>query len=218
MYKWQIEKSIELFDAGKSLKEISEAVGRSMGRVSEALTSNGRSAWNRRYPDTAGRDEDAMILDYQNYMPLEQILRKYHIGQTTLYRRLREREIEQRRKKPSIAGPNNHQYKHGKGDRSRERTPELTKQVAAICLGHVVPKGWHIHHADGNPKNNNPGNLIVFPSGSHHGRFHQELLNCQREGSVEDMARLVSESGGIVLHPPDRPLTIERERGRLDPQ
>lgn len=23
-----------------------------------------------------------------------------------------------------------------------------------------IPKGWHIHHVDGNPKNNNPENLI----------------------------------------------------------
>ena len=208
---------IEMFDSGCSLREIADGVGCSMSTASRYLTASGRSAWDRRYPQTEGRDEDAMIQDYQNYMPLTEILHKYHISQTTLYRRLREREIETRPKRPSMLGKNNPQYKHGKSGRPDERNPVLMKQVAAACLGMVVPRGWIIHHIDGNPQNNRPENLAVFRTRRDHQRMHQQLLMLQRIGRPVDASQMVLKNNGILLPVPDHPLTFPHEKGRLDP-
>lgn len=47
--------------------------------------------------------------------------------------------------------------------------------VAEIMLGRPLMKGEVVHHKDGNKRNNNPSNLMIFKSQADHARFHLEL-------------------------------------------
>lgn len=44
--------------------------------------------------------------------------------------------------------------------------------VAEEKLGRELLPGEVVHHEDGNPQNNNPDNLRVFPNQTAHGRYH----------------------------------------------
>jgi hypothetical protein len=205
-----------MYDSGKELKEIADIVGCSSSRVCQIVKEQDRSPFLRRYPHIRDMDVEQLISDYQNGMLVREILDKYHTTYKTLYDRLEKAGIP-RRPRPSMTGPKNGQYKHGKGSRNRERTPELTKQVAALCLGHIVPRGWIIHHLDENPSNNNPENLVIFRSGRGHARFHQQQLRLQREGAPIDAIQLVLENDGFPLPLPTRPIVLPREKDRLCP-
>lgn len=41
--------------------------------------------------------------------------------------------------------------------------------------GELPPKGWHVHHKDGNKLNNHPSNLEALSPEEHH-RIHQEAV------------------------------------------
>lgn len=47
--------------------------------------------------------------------------------------------------------------------------------VAEKMIGRPLKSGEIVHHRDGNKRNNNPNNLVVFSSQSEHARFHAEL-------------------------------------------
>jgi hypothetical protein len=207
---------VRLFDEGKLLKEISAETGHSEGRISGVLLMRKRSAWNRRYPDAQDFDREKMIADYQDYMRIDDILAKHKISQTTLYRTLKETGTPTRPRR-GTRGKANYQYKHGNGNNQKRRHPCLTKQVVALCVGHVVPRGWQLHHIDENPANNNPENIAVFPSKSTHAKFHQRQLRLQREGCPVNTSQLVSENGGFLLPSPTLPIVLPHEKGRLCP-
>jgi len=202
------DEAVELFDQGKLLKEISVVIGRSEARISVALRKRGRSAWYRRYPDTQGIDRDQLTADYQNGMSIAEILSRHGVSQGTFYRHLRKNKVPHRSRKGQ------HQ---GNGPYRSERYPVLTKQVAAICLGYVVPHRWIIHHMDENPANNNPENLAIFHTKSEHTKYHQQLLHHQREGLPMDTSQLVLESGGFLLPLPTHQIVLPHERDRLFP-
>ena len=210
------DQMVQLYDEGKLLKEIAAITGRSEGCISQTLQKYGRSAWDRRYPDAPSWNDDEIIADYQNYMPTEEIFAKHKIAATTFYRLLKESKTPLRPRRGTI-GKANYQYKHGNGSRANERTPQLTKQVAAVCLGYVVPRGWIIHHMDENPGNNHPENLAIFHTKKEHAIFHQQQLHCQREGLPYDANQLASESGGFLLPLPTHPILLPHEKDRLDP-
>ena len=44
--------------------------------------------------------------------------------------------------------------------------------VAETYLGRKLVHGEIVHHVDGNSRNNNPGNLAVFPNQSIHTKCH----------------------------------------------
>ena len=46
--------------------------------------------------------------------------------------------------------------------------------VAEQMLGRALLPGEVVHHVDGNKRNNDPKNLIVFPSQAEHARWHKE--------------------------------------------
>jgi len=206
-----------MFDEGRLLGEIAEVVGYTESRMTQILQEEGRSAWKRRYPQAEQWDLDAIFADYANRVPLAQILAKYEISNTTFHRLRRERGVPLR---PRLGSPGktNYQYKHGNGSQKEKRIPELTKQVAAICLGYIVPRGWQIHHLDGDPSNNRPENLAIFHNKSEHANFHQLELRLQREGAEVDASQLVSETGGFLLPIPSHPIVSPHEKDRLDPR
>ena len=48
------------------------------------------------------------------------------------------------------------------------------RAVAESVLGRPLKAGEIVHHIDGNKHNNNPENLMVFPSQSEHAKWHSE--------------------------------------------
>lgn len=44
--------------------------------------------------------------------------------------------------------------------------------VAELMLGRALKPGEVVHHIDGNRRNNNPNNLMVFSSQKEHAAFH----------------------------------------------
>lgn len=50
----------------------------------------------------------------------------------------------------------------------------LHRIIAEEILGRPLKKGEVVHHIDGNKKNNNPSNLMIFKSQSEHAKWHAE--------------------------------------------
>jgi len=217
MKKYDRSQMLDLYHQGLELAEIAERVGCSTGIVSLAVNENGESPFLRRYPNVKNLDVPQLLQDYKNGMKLKDIHDKYKITYFVLKDRLKESGTPMRQR-PSVMGKLNGQYKHGLGSRRKERNENLTKQVAALCLGHVVPRNWHIHHIDENPANNNYQNLAIFPTKSAHAIYHQRRLRLQREGQTVDASQTVLESGGWPLPSPPLPLTLPHETDRLFPQ
>lgn len=211
------DRIVELFDQGLPLAAIAAEVGYTESRMTQILQERDRSAWNRRYPQAEEWDLEAVFADYANRVPLAEILAKHKMSNTTFHRLRRQQGVPLR---PRLGSPGkkNYQYKHGNGNQPEKRIPELTKQVAALCLGHIVPRGWQIHHLDGDPSNNHPENLTIFHNKSEHANFHQQQLRLQREGAEVDASQLVLENGGFLLPLPPYPILLPREKGRLDPR
>lgn len=46
--------------------------------------------------------------------------------------------------------------------------------VAEMILGRPLERGEVVHHIDRNKRNNEPENLMVFPSQAHHAAWHKE--------------------------------------------
>lgn len=208
---------IELFDQGAELRDIADQLGCSVGLVSIAVIESGRSAFLRHYPQSKGRDNAAVLEDYQSGMPLDEISKKHGLDQSRIAQLRKEAGMETR-ERPHLRGEKNGQYKHGMAKEKRGRNTIVAKQVAAICLGHIVPNRWHIHHMDEDPSNNQPENLVMFPSNSTHMKYHQLLLKSQHEDLEVDAIQLALENGGIPLPIPNHPIVLPHEKGRLGPR
>ena len=211
------DRIVELFDAGSPLADISVEVGYAESYMTRVLYERGRSAWKRKYPHAEHWDMDAIFADYKSGLRMEELLQKHHISNSAFHRNRRKAGIPTR-PRLGYPGKKNYQYKHGNGNQSRKRVPELTKQVAALCLGHIVPRGWQLHHLDGDPSNNHPENIAVFHDKSEHAKYHQQELKLQRANLPVDASQLVSENGGFLLQSPDHPIVLPHEKGRLDPR
>jgi len=214
------DRIVHLFDQGKPLAEIAEAVGYCESRMTQILQERGRSAWARRYPHQDEWDWDRIFADYHDGMPFEELLQKHRVSCTTFHRH---RQSEQVPLRPRLGAPGeqNYQYKHGNNGKNRRRNQRCryaARKVAVRCLGHDVPKGWHVHHMDEDPTNNEPENLALFPGKRQHALYHQQLLKLQRAGVEVDATQLVLENGGFPLPLPSHPILLPREKGRLDPR
>lgn len=75
-----------------------------------------------------------------------------------------------------------------------------------------LPRGAVVHHADGNPANNAPGNLVLCPSGAYHKLLHMRMRG--RAATGNPAARLCAychqydlpsnmsgEASGRFVHP-----------------
>lgn len=120
--------------------------------------------------------------------------------------------IERRSLKDSVPrGPGHRHYKDGNGaERSRNKDRKSPRreswQVAAICLGYPLPKGWLVHHHDENPDNNDWQNLWLFHSWTEHSLYHTRKSHLLLRGIEVDANQLALESGGVPLPRPPYPI------------
>jgi HNH endonuclease len=66
-------------------------------------------------------------------------------------------------------------------DRASGRRLLLHRCLAASYLGRALEPGEIVHHRDGDPRNNDRGNLLVLPSQRYHAHI-EHLLRCERRG------------------------------------
>ena len=57
--------------------------------------------------------------------------------------------------------------------------------LAEKVLGHSLPKGAMVHHADENPLNNENSNLVICPSQGYHKLLHQRIRAKKACGHVD---------------------------------
>lgn len=55
------------------------------------------------------------------------------------------------------------------------RTVYLHVEIAERALGRRLPPGAEIHHVDGDPKNNDPSNIVICPNHEYHMLLHQRM-------------------------------------------
>jgi hypothetical protein len=217
--KYDHDEILRLFDQGLTTQEVGDILGCSASLVTMVTKKHGRSAFLRRYPQSAEWDRDKILEDYQSGMTVVDLCEKHQISIGMVHILRKERGIPLR-PRPVVTGEENNWYKHGLTEKHRRqghsRAP-MIRQIAAICLGYIVPLGWHIHHMDEDPTNNHPENLATFPSKSAHAKYHQQLLGYQREGLEVDATQLVLENGGMMLPIPNHPITLPHEIDRLGP-
>jgi hypothetical protein len=153
------------------------------------------------------------------HLPVDTIVSRYLAGESTIElgsaygvdpelirARLSQRGIK-RRGYGQAKGHKNYQWKGGR-EQAMHYHRRQAYEVAAICLGQPLPQGWIVHHADENPTNNDPSNLMVFESQKAHAGFHQQLLKLLHEGKTVDASQLALRSGAQWLPPPPAPLVL----------
>jgi hypothetical protein len=47
--------------------------------------------------------------------------------------------------------------------------------IAECAIGRALPDGAHVHHANGNPRDNRPENLVICPSAAYHKLLHRRM-------------------------------------------
>jgi len=157
-------------------------------------------------------------------LPMERIKRRYLAGESCaqiaqdfglpaerIRRRLRSYGVPRRTLKQSVPrGRRNRFYKNGKGKREvMHYYRRQAYEVAAICLGQPVPKGWIIHHVNANPRDNRPENLLLFESQGEHAAYHILLIDLRQTDPQVDSIRVALENGAQALPSPPHPIELE---------
>lgn len=191
----------ELYSQDVGFREIERRLGLRYGAAARVLRNivggvgRGNNNPKKIYlPDSIGK----MYLDG---LGEKEIAEQFDgISRKVVRNKLRQLGIPKRVGKAS--GSKNKQWKGGR-EETVHRYRRQSYEVVAICLRKPLPKGHVIHHIDENPKNNYPSNLMIFPSGSLHGKFHQTVLKNQWKVDSEEAIRFALEIGGVPLPIPD---------------
>ena len=77
----------------------------------------------------------------------------------------------------------------------------LHRLIYEECYG-SIPKGYTIHHIDGDKTNNNPGNLMLLTKSNHH-KLHMNGTNHPRWDNGK-----IDRAGGLTF------LSVEKNKGR----
>lgn len=196
---------IRLWFRTENQHEVSALTGIRQGRVSRILKNVGIHV---------GRGKRKPV----HILPMDQVEAEYAAGKNC--RELGEKHgvdgevIRRRMSAPRRArgqyerrGKDNPQWKGGHS-RPMHYYRRQSYEVTAICLGSPLPQGWVIHHIDENSENNDPSNLMVFPSQGHHAKFHQRILKLRVKVGTKASIRLALEIGGFLLPKPPSPISF----------
>lgn len=150
-------------------------------------------------------DEKVRAL-YESGLSTAQVGQQVGLDAESVRRRLRSLGVPRRAiGGTTLSGENNGQWKGG-FHHPLHYYRRQSYEIAAICFGQPLPRGWAIHHLDENPENNNPENLWVFPDVGSHARFHQQLLRLLRQGGQVDPIQILQENGAVPLPRPPAPI------------
>lgn len=190
----------EAYLSGKNLREIEAETGMRYAGVGRILKKFGieigKGNNNPRkvfLPDSVGEM-------YLNGMSEKEIGEQFGVSRKVVRRKLLQLKTPKRVGKAE--GSKNPQWKGGK-ERTVHKYRRQVYEVVAICLKRPLQEGRVIHHIDENPKNNDPHNLMIFPSSSFHAKFHQKVLKSRWKVDSEEAIRFALENGGVLLPIPD---------------
>lgn len=202
------EEVIQQIQEKKIAKIVAEEMNISAGHVRFLARTHSVKIDDQRgkcqiHPRKIPLDKEKIIQRYLSGEGTNEIGKSLGIRGEVVRRRLKKWNIPRRVGK--AVGQKNPQWKGGKYQ-AVHYFRRQSYEVAAICLGQPVPKGYVIHHLDENKENNNPENLVLFPSLSAHTKFHQKVLNLQFEAGSKEANQQALESGAIPLPQPPHPL------------
>jgi transposase-like protein len=212
------QQTIDLYQNGKSNQEIADLLGISVAGVVYHLNRAG--IYRPRTKKLHAEDLPRAIELYQSGWSLSAVAREFDMTDECLRRRLDQAGIARRSLKESVPrGPGHRHYKDGKAKENEKIRESISRkeswQVAAICLGHPLAKGWVVHHMDENPANNDPDNLWLFAKIDDHARYHAQLTDFRQRGIEVDTTRLALENDGLKLPPPNAPIAFVRDTDPL---
>jgi len=205
---------LRLFEETGNQHEVARQIGCLPSTVSKILIAQGVRTGRTGRPETIHLPREEIVARYLEGEPCRMIAESYNVDPEVVRMRLRRWHIRRR-----VGGVQKEEHPFWKGGH-KETMHYYRRQayeVAAICLGQPLPQGMILHHLDEDPKNNNPSNLVVFPSQGHHARFHLRLHNPQSVKKIEPSIQAVLESGGHSLPQPPVPIQLPLGRERSGP-
>lgn len=199
---------------------VAERLGMLRGTVCRILQAEGFGVGKGR-PPTYQLPRDEVVTRYLAGESCRQIALDFDVDPEVVRMRLRRWKVT-RRIGHAGHGEANHAWRGGQTE-ERERSKDMhyyrrqSYEVAAICLGQPLPQGMVIHHLDENWRNNQPQNMMIFPSQSAHAQFHWQLEKRHRAGLEVDAIHLALENGGLVLPQPPAPIQLPLGTTQSDP-
>ena len=208
-----LERAVEIWHQTHNTQKVADYLGLGRAHASAVLTQQGLDLPHGNAKAKIDLPMDEVAARYQAGESCSQLGLCYGVPGERIRRRLEKHGTERRPSRIAVpSGKDNYQYKDGKGyDRVVHYFRRQSYEVAAICLGYPVPQGYVIHHLDENKENNDPANLILFPSQKIHALFHQKVIRLQRAGQPVDAILIALEMHGQRLPPPPHPLLFLRD-------
>jgi hypothetical protein len=216
--KFDHDEFVRLWHEHHDVQVVADIVGTSRSYASQILRKKG-IVLKKGHPYHYDLPMEEVIQRYKDGESCARVGATYGVGAEVIRKRLRTLGIKRRSLKESVPrGPDNVFYKNGKGGtKVMHYYRRQCYEVAAICLGQPVPKGWVIHHIDENPRNNNPGNLMLFVSARAHSKYHQLLLKLQRGAKRVNEIQLALKSGALMLPLPPHQIELPPDINLPDP-
>jgi len=69
------------------------------------------------------------------------------------------------------------EHKASFGHNPSRQGQRIARRTIELWLGHPLPEGFIVHHEDSDCTNNDINNLLVFPNGSEHVKYHHAKRN-----------------------------------------
>lgn len=203
------QQILALWTAEQNQTKVAKLLGTSQAVISGALRSIGIRVGRGKRSPLHKLPMERIAQQYRDGLNTVQIAAEFQLDPEVIRRRLIRHGVKMRTR--GVHGADNFQYKHGRGYEPMHYFRRQSYEVAAICLQQPLPRGWVIHHLDENPENNQPENMILFPSQRNHARFHQMQLAIQRSGKTTDAIQLALENGGVKLPLPRVPIVFAHD-------
>lgn len=188
------EEVAAIYEQMKSAKEVAAYLGVAHSCVLRNLKQAGvqvESSDPNKYP----LPMPEVIAHYQAGKSTREIGAIYGVDAEVIRRRLNRRHI-QMRPRGGEQGEKNPQWKGGND--YKEGKYQARKTYKAFVGKPLLP-GKVLHHMNEDTADNSPDNLWEFPNNSCHARYHQRLLNLQRQGLQAEPNLIALENGGVPL-------------------
>ncbi len=217
--KFDPQQFLDLWNEHHDTLEVAERIGTSRTYVAHVLKHKFGISVPRNMSTKYDLPMERIKERYEAGESCAQIAETFGLSAERIRRRLRGYGVPRRTLKESVPrGKRNRFYKNGEGKKEPlHYYRRQSYEVAAICLGQPVPKGWIIHHLNENPRDNRPENLVLFRSAAEHSAHHTQLRVLQRKGRTADAIQVALENGAVKLPQPPHPIQLEPYTGQPDP-